>query len=245
LLQFPAVLGGVTPIVNIKGIKNEELVLSGQILADVYLGNIKKWDDPAITELNPGVKLPSEDINVLYRSDSSGTSAIFTTFLSSSNEKWKNSVGQGKSVNWPVGVGHKGNDGVAGSAKRTENSVGYVEYAYAVESGIDRVKLINRAGKIVAPSPVAFAAAAEEVQWDPKQDFYLWLVDAKGESSWPMAAATFILIRRDKPESIAKTTTFFDWCFLNGDAEAESLQYVALPPAVKESVRTYWQGFKK
>jgi phosphate transport system substrate-binding protein len=245
LLQFPAVLGGVTPIINLKGVTNEQLILSGQVLAEIYLGNVKKWNDPAIAELNPGLKLPSENINVLYRSDSSGTSAIFTTFLSSSNETWKSKVGQGKSVNWPVGVGHKGNDGVAGSAKRTENSIGYVEYAYASESGIDRVKLVNKAGKVVAPSAESFAAAAEKVEWDPKKDFYLWLVNAEGEGSWPMSAATFILIRRDKGESIAKVTTFFDWCFQKGDEEARRLQYVALPGQLKDSIRTYWQGFKK
>jgi phosphate transport system substrate-binding protein len=244
LIQFPAVLGGVVAIVNLDGFGNDELVLSGKALSDIFQGIIARWDDPALAALNPGKKLPAEAINVVYRSDSSGTSAIFTNYLSLMSPEWKSAVGAGKSVNWPVGVGQKGNDGVAGGVKRVKNSIGYVEYAYASENKIVWTSLINKAGQTVSPSVESFGAAAANASWDRSKDYFLWLVDEDGPASWPIAAATFILIRKDNPEAMGLATAFFDWCFKNGDAQATGLQYVPLPASLKDDVREYWNSAK-
>lgn len=241
LMQFPAVLGGVVAVINLDGFGANDLVLSGKVLADIFQGRIGKWNDPAIAELNQDKKLPNENINVVYRSDSSGTSAIFTNYLSAMSADWKKEIGAGKSINWPTGVGAKGNDGVAGNVKRVKNSIGYVEYAYAEQNKISWSSLINAEGKAVAPNLESFSAAAANAAWDKSVDYYLWLVDAKGEKSWPIAAATFILIKRDQPETVAKVTKFFDWCFQNGDAAAEELHYVPLPAGLKDDIRAYWQ----
>jgi phosphate transport system substrate-binding protein len=245
LIQFPAVLGGVVAIINLDGFQNNDLVLNGKVLADIFQGIITKWDDPAITALNPGKTFPSETINVVYRSDSSGTSAIFTNYLSQVSPEWKSTIGAGKSVNWPVGVGQKGNDGVAGNVKRVKNSIGYVEYAYAYENKIVWTSLINKDGKVIAPSIETFTAAAANANWDKSKDYFLWLVNESGENTWPIAAATFILIRKDNPEAIDLVTTFFDWCFKNGDSQATSLQYVPLPASLKDDIRQYWEASKK
>jgi phosphate transport system substrate-binding protein len=242
LIQFPAVLGGVVAIVNLDGVANNELVLNGQVLADIFQGVITKWDDPALAALNPGKKLPSETINVVYRSDSSGTSAIFTNYLSRLSADWKERIGAGKSINWPVGSGQKGNDGVAGAVKRIRNSIGYVEYAYAFENKIVWASLVNKNGRTVAPSLESFTAAAANAKWDRAQDYFIWLVDEAGDNSWPIAAATFILIRRDKPEAVAEVTKFFDWCLANGDEDAKGLQYVPLPASLKDDIRGYWKA---
>ena len=240
LIQFPAVLGGVVAVVNLGGVANNELALTGKVLADIFQGKISKWNDPAIAGLNPGQKLPDEAINVIYRSDSSGTSAIFTNYLSRMSREWEDEVGAGKAVNWPVGSGAKGNDGVAGSVKRIKNSIGYVEYAYAYENKIVWTSLINQAGQKVNPSPETFAAAAGRAKWDRNQSYFLWLVNAEGPEAWPIAAATFILIKRDNPAALAKVTKFFDWCFKKGDKEALALRYVPLPDSLKEDIRGYW-----
>ncbi|MDR1657134.1 MAG: phosphate ABC transporter substrate-binding protein PstS [Deltaproteobacteria bacterium] len=244
LIQFPAVLGGVVTIINLDGIANNELVLNGQVLADIFRGIITKWDDPAIVALNPGRKLPAEGINVVYRSDSSGTTAIFTNYLSGISPQFKDSVGAGKSVNWPVGVGQKGNDGVAGGVKRVKNSIGYVEFAYAHENKIVWASLINKNGKTVSPSVDSFSAAAANAKWDRKADYYIWLVNEAGDDSWPIAAATFILIRKDRPQAVESVTKFFDWCFVKGDQEAKNLQYVPLPTSLKDDIRSYWKDAK-
>lgn len=241
LMQFPAVLGGVVPIINLDGLAANDLVLSGRVLADIFQGKITKWNDPAIAELNKARTLPEANINVIYRSDSSGTSAIFTNYLSEMSADWKSEIGAGKSINWPVGVGTKGNDGVAGNVKRVKNSIGYVEYAYAEQNSIAWSSLVNAKGQVVAPNLSSFKAAAANAAWDRQADYYLWLVNAKGEKSWPIAAATFILIKRDKPEAVAKVTKFFDWCFKNGDQAAEELHYVPLPDGLKEDIRSYWK----
>ncbi len=242
LMQFPAVLGGVVAIVNLEGFAANDLVLSGKVLADIYQGRVSKWNDPAIAALNPGKKLPDENINVVYRSDSSGTSAIFTTYLSEMSGDWKKEIGAGKSINWPVGVGAKGNDGVAGNVQRVKNSIGYVEYAYAEQNKIAWSALVNAEGKTIQPGLDAFSAAAENAKWDREADYFIWLVNARGEKSWPIAAATFILIKRDNPEAIAKTTQFFDWCFKNGDKSAQELHYVPLPQSLKDDVTSsYWK----
>jgi phosphate transport system substrate-binding protein len=241
LIQFPAVLGGVVAIINLDGFANNDLVLSGQVLADIFHGKINKWNDPAIAALNSGRKLPAETINVVYRSDSSGTSAIFTNYLSRMSRDWKDEIGAGKSINWPVGNGAKGNDGVAGSVKRVKNSIGYVEYAYATENKIVWTSLLNQAGGTVTPSLQTFSAAAAKAKWDRGQDYFLWLVNAEGADSWPIAAATFILIKRDNPKALENVTKFFDWCFAKGDEEARALKYVPLPADLKADVRGYWQ----
>ncbi len=242
LMQFPAVLGGVVAVVNLDGFGASELVLSGPVLADIYQGRVTKWNDPAIAALNPGKNLPDAGINVVYRSDSSGTSAIFTTYLSEMSADWKKEIGAGKSINWPVGVGAKGNDGVAGNVQRVKNSIGYVEYAYAEQNKISWSSLVNAEGRIIRPGLEAFSAAAASVAWNRGADYFIWLVNAKGEKSWPIAAATFILIKRDNPDAIAKTTKFFDWCFQNGDQAARELQYVPLPDSLKEDIRSnYWK----
>jgi phosphate transport system substrate-binding protein len=244
LIQFPAVLGAVVAIINLDGFQNNDLVLSGKVLADIFQGVITMWNDPAIIALNPGKALPAETINVIYRSDSSGTSAIFTNYLSQVSPEWKAAVGAGKSVNWPVGVGQKGNDGVAGGVKRVKNSIGYVEYAYAYENKIVWTSLINKDGKTVAPTLESFTVAASNAKWDKSKDYFMWLVNESGENAWPIAAATFILIKKDNKEAIGEVTTFFDWCFNNGDSLATSLQYVPLPASLKDDIRQYWQAAK-
>jgi phosphate transport system substrate-binding protein len=245
LIQFPTVLGGVVAIINLDGFDNNELTLSGTVLADIFQGKILKWNDPAVAALNPGKTLPDADINVVYRSDSSGTSAIFTNYLSAVSPGWKEAIGPGKSVNWPVGVGAKGNDGVAGSVKRVKNSIGYVEYAFAAENHITSTSLINKAGKTVSPSIDSFAAAASSAKWDRSQGYYIWLVDAEGDTSWPIAAATFILVKTADKTVLKNVTDFFEWCFKNGDSEAVRLQYVPLPDTLKDDVRGYWKDALK
>jgi phosphate transport system substrate-binding protein len=245
LIQFPAVLGGVVAVINLEGFANDELTLSGPVLADVFQGKILKWNDPAIAALNPGKTLPDADINVVYRSDSSGTSAIFTNYLSVVSKSWKDTIGAGKSVNWPVGVGAKGNDGVAGSVKRVKNSIGYVEYAYAAENKITWSSLVNKAGKTVSPSIESFTAAASSAKWDRSMAYYIWLVEAEGDASWPIAAATFILVKTADKQVLKNVTDFFEWCFQKGDAEAVRLQYVPLPASLKDDVRGYWQEASK
>jgi phosphate transport system substrate-binding protein len=245
LMQFPAVLGGVVAIVNLDGFNNNDLVLSGKVLADIFQGIITKWDDPAIAALNKGKKLPADAINVVYRSDSSGTSAIFTNYLSQMSSEWKDKIGAGKSVNWPVGVGQKGNDGVAGNVKRLKNSIGYVEFAYAYENKIVWTSLINKNGKTVAPSLSSFTDAAKGATWDRSKDYFIWLVNTDGDTSWPIAAATFILIRTDKPDNVTEVTRFFEWCFQKGDQEASNLQYVPLPETLKNDIREYWKAAAK
>ncbi|MDR2884652.1 MAG: phosphate ABC transporter substrate-binding protein PstS [Deferribacteraceae bacterium] len=240
-MQFPAVVGGIVPVVNVDGVKSGELVLTGKLLADIYHGKITKWNDPAIAAINKGMKLPNANISVIYRSDSSGTSAVFTTYLSQVSQEWNDEIGAGKSVKWAVGMGAKGNDGVAGNVKRLKNSIGYVEYAYAKQNNISWTSLVNKAGKTVAPTMETFQAAAGSAAWDKEQGYYLWLVNADGDRSWPIAAATFILLRKDQPEVNAKVVKFFDWCFKNGDTQATNLIYVALPESLKESIRGYWR----
>jgi phosphate transport system substrate-binding protein len=245
LLQFPAVLGGVVAVINIEGVENNKLILNGEILADIFLGKITQWNDPSIVALNPGLNLPAEDIVVVCRSDSSGTTAIFTNYLASVSSEWKDSVGAGKSVNWPAknSIGAKGNDGVSGSVKRQKNTIGYVEYAYAYENKITWCSLVNKAGKIVEPSLASFTAAANSANWDKEKSYYLWLVNAEGDTSWPIAAATYILVKTDNKEKIQAVTQFYDWCFKNGDKEAENLMYVPLPTSLKDDIRAYWKAF--
>jgi phosphate transport system substrate-binding protein len=242
LLQFPAVIGGVVPVVNIPGVKEGQLTLDSETLCKIYLGDIKYWDDAKIKSLNSNVKLSHDEITVVHRSDGSGTTAIFTNYLSDGCPDWKSKVGAGTSVNWPVGIGGKGNEGVANYAKRTANSIGYVEFAYAEQNKLAYVLLKNSSGKAVSPSFETFENAASTAKFDAKNDFDLWLVNAPGADSWPIAGATFILLAKEKADSNKKVAAFFDWAFKKGDAKAKELVYVPLPESLKDKIRAYWKA---
>jgi phosphate transport system substrate-binding protein len=240
LIQFPTVIGGVVPIINIQGIQPGQVRLTGQLLGDIYLGKITKWNDPALTAINPGVPLPSADIQVVRRADGSGTSFIFTNYLSKVNAEWKAKVGEGTAVNWPVGAGGKGNEGVAAFVQRLPNSIGYVEYAYVKQNKMNFTLMRNRDGVFVPPSEEAFKAAAAGADWN--RTFYQITTDQPGKDSWPLTNPTYILMYKtqDKPANAAAALKFFDWVFSNGDKAADELDYVALPPSVKDLVRRQW-----
>ncbi len=242
LLQFPAVIGGVVPVVNVPGVKAGEIKLDADALCRIYLGDVKFWDDAKIKALNPNTKLSHGEITVVHRSDGSGTTAIFTEYLSGVCPDWKSRVGAGTSVKWPVGIGGKGNEGVANYTKRTANSIGYVEFAYAKQNKLDHVQLKNKAGHFVQPSFDSFEDAADTGDFDSKRDFHLWLVNAPGKGSWPIAGATFILLAKEKTESNKHVMKFFDWAFKNGDTKAKELVYVPLPKSLKDKIRAYWKA---
>lgn len=240
LLQFPMVIGGVVPVVNIKGIAAGQMKLDGQVLGDIFLGKIKRWNDPAIAALNPGLTLPDGAIAPVRRADGSGTSFIFTNYLSKVNAEWKSSVGEGTAVKWPAGVGGKGNEGVSAYVQRLPNSIGYVEYAYAKQNKMAHVLLKNKDGQFVAPDDSAFKAAAAGADW--ARSFYQVLTEQPGKDSWPISGATFILMHKqqDKPEQAANALKFFQWAFTNGDTMAADLDYVPLPESVKNLTRQQW-----
>jgi len=242
LLQFPAVMGGVVPVVNVKGIKAGKLRLDSSTMCKIYLGEITKWNDNAIKQLNPKVKLPSSDITVVHRSDGSGTTAIFTGYLNDVCPAWKVKVGTGTSVSWPKGIGGKGNEGVANYVQQQKNSIGYVEFAYAVQNKLPYTLLKNSAGTFVEPSFKTFEDAAATANFDPAKHFYLWLNNAPGRDAWPIAGATFILLGKEKAESNAKVVKFYNWSFENGDAKAKELIYVPLPKSLKDKIREYWKS---
>ncbi|MGS0754814.1 phosphate ABC transporter substrate-binding protein PstS [Roseateles sp. GG27B] len=240
LIQFPTVIGGVVPVVNIKGIAPGQLRITGTVLGDIYLGKIVKWNDVAITALNPGVALPDAQITVVRRADGSGTTFIFTNYLSKVNEEWKSKVGEGAAVNWPAGAGGKGNEGVSAYVMRLQNSIGYVEYSYAKQNKMSYVQMRNKAGNFVAPTDVGFKAAAAGAEWS--KSFYQILTEQAGKDSWPITGATFILMHKlqDKPANATNTLKFFDWAFTSGDKMADDLDYVVLPDSVKNLVRKQW-----
>jgi phosphate transport system substrate-binding protein len=242
LFQFPAVMGGVVPVVNIQGVKAGKLKLDSEAFCKIYLGELKYWDAPEITSLNPGLKLPHHEITVVHRSDGSGTTAIFTHYLSGACPAWKAKVGAGTSVSWPTGIGGKGNEGVANYTRRAPDSIGYVEFAYAVQNKLAYALLKNPAGNFVAPSFATFENAAATANFDPKQDFHRWLVNAPGKDAWPIAGATFILLAKEKKDSNIRTVKFYDWAFKNGDAKAKDLFYVPLPKSLKDKIRAYWKA---
>ena len=242
LLQFPAVMGGVVPVVTIPGVKAGGLKLDSNAVCSIYLGELKYWDDNRIKSLNPKVNLPHSEINVVHRSDGSGTTAIFTNYLSGVCPAWKNKVGAGTSVKWPVGIGGKGNEGVANYTKRTPNSIGYVEFAYAEQNKLAYTLLKNPAGNFVEPNFKTFEDAAATANFDPKKHFDLWLVNAPGKQAWPIAGATFILLAKEKTDSNRKVVKFFDWAFNNGDKKAKELVYVPLPKSLKDKIRAYWKA---
>ena len=243
LIQFPTAIGGVDLVINLEGVKPGELVLDGQVVGDIFLGKITKWNDPAIAALNPGVKLPATDITVVHRSDGSGTTFTFCDYLSKVNPEWKEKVGVGTSVNWPAGVGGKGNEGVAAYVGRLPGSIGYVEYAYILENKLNYVRLVNRDGKTVSPSLQAFQAAAANVDFTKAKDFYVLLTDQPGAETWPIAGSTWQLLRKDAPaEKNREVLRFFRWGFEKGRDVAESLSYGPLPESTVKAIETYWKN---
>jgi len=242
LMQFPMVMGGVVPVVNVPGIKPGELKLPSEILADIYLGKIKKWDDGAIKAANPGLKLPSKNITVVHRSDGSGTTWIFTNYLTKVSKNWAEKVGNDKAVAWPTGVGGKGNEGVASYVKRIKGSIGYVEYAYALQNKMSYVKLRNHDGHYVAPTSSSFQAAAANADWKNAPGFYMVLTNQPGKDSWPITGATFILVYKsqDKPAIGKEVLKFFDWSYHHGGKMAEALDYVPMPASVIRLVEDTW-----
>ncbi len=244
LVQFPTVIGGVIPVVNIKGIAPGQLKLNGQVLGDIYLGKITKWNDPAIKALNGSLALPDAAIAPVRRADGSGTSFIFTNYLSKVNAEWKAKVGEGTAVNWPTGAGGKGNEGVAAFVGRLPNSIGYVEYAYVKQNKMTYAMLQNAAGQFVAPEDNAFKAAAAGADW--AKSFYQILTNQPGAQSWPITGATFILMQKtqDKPAQASAALNFFNWAYKNGDKTADDLDYVPMPAAVKTQIEKAWAEMK-
>src|SRR5471032_3139537 len=234
LAQFPMVMGGIVPVVNLDGVKPGELTLDGPTFAKMYLGDIKKWDDPAIAKLNPGIKLPSQAIALVHRSDGSGTTYNFTYYLSEVSPDWKSKVGVNASVQWPAGIGAKGNEGVAQNVGNTKGSVGYVEYAYALQNKLTFTKMVNKSGKTVAPTAEAFQAAAANADWNSQPGFGVILANQPGAASWPMTAATWILIYKQPTDTAAtgEALKFFAWAYKNGAKAAEELDYVPMPAKV-------------
>jgi phosphate transport system substrate-binding protein len=241
--QFPSVVGGVVPVVNIEGLPANQLRLTGPLLADIYLGKIAQWNDPAIVEINPGVTLPEADIKVVYRSDGSGTTFNFVNYLGQVSPAWAEGVGQAATaVKWPTGVGGKGNEGVAAYTKQLSGAIGYVELSYALQNNLTTVSLQNAAGTWVAPSIASFQAAAASADWANAQDFHLVITNAPGADAWPIAATNFILVSKSpsNPAKARAALEFFKWGYANGDARAEELGYVPLPDALVTQVEGYW-----
>ena len=243
LTQFPVINGGDVPVVNLPNINPGDLKLTGPILADIYLGKIKKWNDQSIVILNPAFTLPDKDITVVHRSDGSGTTFIWTNYLSKVSDEWKTKVGEGTAVNWPTGVGGKGNEGVASYVQRIEGSIGYVEYAYALQNKMAYTQVKNHQGIYVKPSAETFKAAASGAAWSKAKDFYLILTDAPGKDSWPIAGSTFILMykKQDKPEQAKEALRFFQWAYHKGDKLAQELDYVPLPDSVVKLIESKWK----
>jgi phosphate transport system substrate-binding protein len=242
LVQFPMVMGGIVPVVNLAGIKAGDLVIDGPTLANIFLGNIKTWDDPAIKKLNPSAKLPSQAIAVVHRSDGSGTTFNFAYYLAQVSPDWKTKVGFNTSVEWPVGIGAKGNEGVSQNVSQTNGAIGYVEYAYALQNKMTYTKMINKEGKTVSPTSDAFQAAAANADWNSVPGYGVILANQPGATSWPMTAATFILIPH-QPQDAAATTEalkFFAWAYAKGAKMAEELDYVPMPGKVVTEIEAMW-----
>jgi phosphate transport system substrate-binding protein len=244
LVQFPTVLGGVVPVINVEGVKAGDIVLDGKTLADIFMGKIKTWNDPAIAKLNTSVKLPSQPIVVVHRSDGSGTTFLFTDYLSKVNADWKSKVGANTAVEWPVGIGAKGNEGVANNVGQTKGSIGYVEYAYAKQNKLTNTKLVNKDGKTVAPTAQTFMAAAAAANWEGTPGFGVVLTDEPGADSWPLAGATFILMHKQPQDVNAsrEALKFFDWAYAKGDKMAEDLDYVPMPDKTVAAIKRSWSA---
>ena len=246
LMQFPAIMGGVVPVYNLKGIKAGEIRFTGELLANIYLGKIKKWNDAAIAGLNPGVKLPDANITVVHRSDGSGTTFLWTNYLSKVSADWKGAVGEGTSVKWPAGVGGKGNEGVASYVQKISGALGYVEYAYAKQNKLTAGQMKNKAGKFVEPTDTSFKAAAAGAEWTKTPGMGVVLTDQPGDGSWPVTGASFILIHKaqEKPEAGKEVLKFFDWAFANGEKMADELDYVPMPAPVVKVIQAEWKNIK-
>ncbi len=246
LIQFPMVMGGIVPVLNLEGIKPGELVIDGPTLAKIFLGGVKTWDDPALKALNPNAKLPSQPITVVHRSDGSGTTFNFTNYLSKVDADWKSKIGENTSVEWPVGVGAKGNEGVASNVANSKGSIGYVEYAYAKQNKLTYMNMINHDGKTVSPNIASFQAAAANADWSKAPGFYLILTDGIGAESWPVTAATFILMHRKPadPAASAEALKFFSWAYEKGGKAAEELDYMPMPEAVVALVKKSWSAIE-
>ncbi|MEO5700048.1 MAG: phosphate ABC transporter substrate-binding protein PstS [Casimicrobiaceae bacterium] len=244
LMQFPAIIGGVVPVINLEGIGPGQVRLTGPVLGDIYLGKIKKWNDKAITDLNPGVKLPDESITVVRRSDGSGTTFLWTDYLSKVSPEWKDKVGSSTAVAWPEGVGGKGNEGVASYVQRIKGAVGYVEYAYAKRNKMAHVLVRNKDGQYPNADDSSFQAAAAKADWNAAPGFYQILTDQPGKDSWPITGASFILMHTapEKPQNATEVLKFFDWSFKNGDKMARELDYVPLPDSLVATVESAWKA---
>ena len=243
LIQFPAIMGGDVIVYNVKGVASGAITLTGPMIAEIYLGKIKKWNDPAVGKLNPGLTLPDQAISVVHRSDGSGTTFIFVNYLSKVSDEWKTKVGEGTSVNWPAGVGGKGNEGVTNYVGRIDGSIGYVEYAYAKQNKLSVAKMINRENGVVAPSDDTFKAAAAGADWLKAPGMYLVLTDQPGRQSWPMTGASFILMHKvqAKPDTAKEVLKFFEWSIKNGGQMAAELDYVPMPDSVVKLIQTQWK----
>ena len=243
LLQFPMVMGAVVPIVNLPGLATNQVKLTGELLAAIYAGKITKWNDPKLVEANPGVTLPSLDIAPVYRADGSGTSFVFTSYLSAASADWQKAVGAGTSVKWPAGAGAKGNDGVASTVRNTRGGIGYVENAYATQNSLPTTQLKNKAGQFVSPTAAAFQAAATAGDWAGAQNFAVSLIDLDGPTTWPIVSATFLLVPKDPKDAIrsANVLKWVDWAYNNGGPIATQLEYIPLPKSVQDNVRASWK----
>jgi phosphate transport system substrate-binding protein len=242
LVQFPMVMGGIVPVVNLEGVKPGDLVIDGPTLAKIFLGEIKTWDDPAIKKLNPSAKLPSTAIAVVHRSDGSGTTFNFAYYLAQVSDEWKSKVGYNTSVEWPVGIGAKGNEGVSNNVGQTKGSIGYVEFAYALQNKLVFTRMVNKDGKTVSPTSEAFQAAAANANWNSVPGYGVILANQPGAASWPMTAATFILIpnKPQDPAAAAAALKFFAWAYAKGGKMAEELDYVSMPPNVVKQIEAMW-----
>jgi phosphate transport system substrate-binding protein len=247
MIQFPAIMGGVVPVLNVPGIGPGQVKLSGPLLADIYLGKVKKWNDPAIKGMNSGVSLPDSDITIVHRSDGSGTTFLFTNYLSKVSPEWKSKVGENTSVSWPAGVGGKGNEGVAAQVQRLKGSIGYVEYAYAKQNKMAYAMMKNEAGQIVAPNEKTFKSAAANADWKHAPGFYEILTNQPGADSWPITGASFILLHKEQanPAKAMEVLKFFDWSFKNGDKMASELDYVSMPESVVSLIEESWKTHLK
>ena len=244
LVQFPTVVGGVVPVIHIEGITDGQLRLNGEVLANIFLKKVTNWNDASIKALNPGLSLPDANITVVHRSDGSGTSFVFTNYLSKVSKEWNDKVGADTAVSWPTGIGGKGNEGVASYVQRVKNSIGYVEFAFAKQNALPYVNMQNREGEFVSPSIKSFQSAAQYADWANAPGLYEILTNEPGKATWPISGATFILMHKvqDKPANAAEVLKFFDWSYANGDKMAQSLDYVPLPDAVTDLIKTKWKA---
>jgi phosphate transport system substrate-binding protein len=242
--QFPLVIGGIVPVINIDGVQAGQMRFTGPMLADIYLGKITNWNDPAIVKLNPDLKLPNAAIGVVHRSDGSGTTFNWVNYLSKVSAEWKDKVGEGTAVEWPVGVGGKGNEGVAAYVNQTKNSIGYVEYAYVLQNKMTYGLVQNKAGKFMKPDAASFQAAAASADWENAKDFYLIMTDAPGDDAYPVSATVFIIMYK-QPKDAARTNTamdFFKWALESGQKQANDLDYVPLPASLVKQIENYWKA---